>query len=317
MAHEHEMSGGATSGPPARVAHHFESAQQQFDAGKLGMWLFLSTEILLFGGLFCAYAVYRANHPEIFLYAHKYLDSTLGGINTCVLIFSSLTMAWSVRAAQLGQQKLLKALLAITLICGFGFLGIKAVEYSHKWQHGLKWGKQFNPTVLPDGTHVGGDHHGEDAAHSEGDDHAAADTSHEAGDTEHGEAAAASDETAEHGAAEAAASAPGGLVEKTTLEPPTAAPAGLAETAAGSHDGHAPVHQPSNVHIFFGIYFTMTGLHALHVIAGMVVIAWLLVRAVRGDFGPNYFTPVDLGGLYWHLVDLIWIFLFPLLYLIH
>ena len=91
------------------LAHHFDTPQQQFESGKLGMWLFLATEILLFGGLFCAYAVYRANHPEIFIYAHQFLDKTLGGINTIVLICSSLTMAWAVRAAQLGQRRLLVA----------------------------------------------------------------------------------------------------------------------------------------------------------------------------------------------------------------
>ena len=119
-AHEH----------PKFLAHHFETPLQQFEAGKLGLWLFLTTEILLFSGMFCAYSVYRHNHPEIFEYAHLWLDKILGGINTLVLIFSSFTMAWAVRAAQLGQRKLLIVLLSITLFCGFViFLGIKFVEY--------------------------------------------------------------------------------------------------------------------------------------------------------------------------------------------
>jgi cytochrome c oxidase subunit 3 len=221
------------------LQHHFDTPEQQFDAGKLGIWLFLATEILLFGGLFCAYAIYRGNHPEIFVYAHQFLDKVLGGTNTVILLASSLTMAWAVRAAQLGQRRLLIALLSLTLLGGFGFMGIKYVEYKAKWEHGL----------LP-GTHY--------APHDEG----------------AGSPAAESAPPAEHG------------------------------------------RRPSNVQIFFGIYFLMTGLHGLHVLAGMGVITWILVRSIQGHFGPAYFTPVDFVGLYWHLVDLIWIFLFPLLYLI-
>lgn len=237
------MSHAASAHDP-HLQHHFSTPSQQAEAGKLGMWLFLATEILLFSGLFCAYAVYRANHPEVFVYAHRFLDSTLGGVNTLVLIFSSFTMAWAVRAAQIGAQKALQVLLAVTLACGFVFLGIKYVEYHHKWKEGLLWGKRYAPSAQA-----------HDAARR--------------------------------------------------------VPAAAAEDAHG-----APV-EPRNVHIFFGIYFAMTGLHGLHVIAGMAVLGWLLLRARRGAFGPRYFTPVDLGGLYWHLVDLIWIYLFPLLYLIH
>jgi cytochrome c oxidase subunit III len=220
------------------------------------MWLFLVTEVLLFGGLFCAYAVYRANHPEIFLFAHTLLDKTLGAINTCVLLFSSFTMAWSVRAAMLGQRRLLIGLLAVTLLCGFGFLGIKGIEYEHKWKHGLLWGEKFDYAQL---------HYPAQGAQGQ----------HEVAD-------------------------------------------GLDQSALklDAH-GHPPQMIPRNVHIFFGIYFVMTGLHGLHVIAGMVMIGWLLRRAIRGDFGTKNYVAVDLGGLYWHLVDLIWIFLFPLLYLIH
>src|SRR5690606_28692556 len=98
------------------LAHHFDTPRQQMETGKLGMWVFLATEILMFGGLFCAYAVYRANNPDIFLYGHHFLDTKWGAINTVVLIASSFTMAWGVRAAQLGQQKLLVALLSLTLL---------------------------------------------------------------------------------------------------------------------------------------------------------------------------------------------------------
>ena len=229
-AHQHE----------AHLAHHFETRAQQTEAGKLGMWLFLGSEILLFSGLFCAYAVYRAAHPEVFVWADRFLDKTLGGINTLVLIFSSFTMAWAVRAAQLGARKALVRLLGITVACGAIFLGIKGIEYEQKWKEGLLWGTHYAPR--------------------------------------------------------------GEALEK--VPPEVAGPKGAAEAA------------PKNVHIFFGIYFLMTGLHALHVIAGMALLSIMLVRARRGDFSAAYYAPVDLSGLYWHLVDVVWIFLFPLLYLI-
>ena len=230
---------------PEFLAHHFDTPRQQFEAGKLGMWIFLVTEILLFSGLFCAYVVYRANHPEIFIYAHQFLDKNLGALNTAVLIFSSLTMAWAVRAAQLEQHRALVTLLSITLACGFIFLGVKAVEYQHKWHDGLLWASLYDPQ-----------HH----------------------------------DSSEH------------------------------EEAGHSAEAHAEgIHgiEPRNVGIFFSIYFMMTGLHGIHVIAGMAAITWVLLRARKRQFNRNYFGPVDYVGLYWHLVDLVWIYLFPLLYLIH
>jgi cytochrome c oxidase subunit 3 len=225
------------------LAHHFDSPAQQFEAGKLGLWIFLVTEVLLFGGLFCAYTVYRANHPEIFLYAHRFLDTTLGAINTCVLLLSSLTMAWGVRCAQLGQRRGLILCLLLTLLCASGFLGIKYVEYRHKWHDGLLWAGKYNPSQ---------NEPAEPPAHG-----------------------------------------------KAQIRTPT-------ENDARRHAG-----------IFFSIYFAMTGLHGLHVLGGMGAIGWILRRSIRGDFHALYFGPVDYVGLYWHLVDLIWIYLFPLLYLIH
>jgi cytochrome c oxidase subunit 3 len=263
--------------PPHRW-HHFESAEQQFDSGKLGMWLFLATEVLMFGGLFCAYTIYRGTHPDIFHFGHQFLDKKWGGINTIVLICSSLTMAWGVRAAQLGQKKLLVTMLSLTLACAGGFMAIKYVEYKAKIEHGLLWGKNYHPEV----------HAEHDAAGT----HAAA----PAGTPVTGEPRSWSTET----------------TESSTIAPGASAPRGLAtgRPAAPEHQ----VESPPNAHIFFGIYFAMTGLHGIHVLAGMIVITWLIV--VAGRFGPAYFTPVDLVGLYWHIVDLIWIFLFPLLYLI-
>ncbi len=202
------------------------------------MWVFLVTEILFFSGLFCVYAVYRSLHPEVFLYAHHWLDKGLGALNTVVLILSSFTMAWAVRNAQLGQKKGLMINLTLTLLFAGTFMGIKAYEYSQKFEHGTTWGQSFHP--------------------------------HEAafGETHDG----------------------------TVLEQKD---------------------MPQNTQMFFSIYFALTGLHGFHVLIGMGLIIWLLVRAAKGTFGPQYFTPVDIVGLYWHLVDLIWIFLFPLLYLIH
>src|SRR5262249_6811010 len=119
-------------------------------SGKLGVWLFLTTEVLLFSGLFCAYAVYRATHPQVFEFAHKYLDKTMGAINTLVLIFSSFTMAWAVRSAQLGEQKKLKILLTITILWGAAFMGVKYIEYKAKFEHGTLWGPKYAPTVAPE-----------------------------------------------------------------------------------------------------------------------------------------------------------------------
>ena len=310
---------------PSYLGHHYETPEQQFDSGKLGMWLFLATELLLFSGLFCAYSIYRAHHPEVFIYAHQFLDKKLGAINTVILITSSFTMAMGVRAAMLGQRKMTSIYLLLTLLGAFGFLGVKAVEYESKWKHGLLWGTHYQPA----------EHHEEEAAEDHGmTEGAAADASHQSegyvagSDAPHpalhdaAEGSAGSTPAQSqaivpgHGEATGTAEQPAGLqVERSTLPPPALSPVGLAkaQTSADHHDG--PV--PKNVHIFFGIYFLMTGLHGIHVIAGMIAIVWALIRNMRGHFSTEYSTPVDLVGLYWHLVDLVWIFLFPLLYLIH
>lgn len=253
------------------LAHHFDTPQHQFDSGKLGIWLFLVTEILFFSGLFCAYAIYRALHPEVFEYAHYYLDTTLGAINTCVLIISSVTAAWAVRNAQLKQTNALVMNIAITILCGFGFMGIKYVEYSHKIHDGLLPGTHYQPAhkawELPIYQEkFGGDGH---AGHA------------------------------------AAPDAAGAATE------PAAAPL---KKLNGPHEFNV---EPRNVHRFFSIYFCMTGLHGIHVLVGIGIWVWLLIRAKAGEFGPNYFGPIDYAALYWHIVDLIWIYLFPLLYLIH
>jgi cytochrome c oxidase subunit 3 len=206
----------------ATLQHHFSTHEQQFDAAKIGMWLFLVTEILLFGGLFAGYGLMQSVHPEAFVHAHHHLDRTLGLVNTVVLLTSSFTMVMAVHSAQTGNRKRLILFLVLTLALAAAFLGIKYVEYSHKFHDGL----------LPGRFYAGG----------------------------------------------------------------------------------GP--EPRGQAVFFAFYFMMTGLHGLHILGGMAVIGWVLRRAIRGDFSDRYYTPVDLAGLYWHLVDLIWIYLFPLLYLL-
>jgi len=302
----------AEHGHPPHLQHHFDTPEQQYDSGKLGMWLFLATEILLFGGLFCAYAVYRSNHPEIFAYAHTFLNKYLGATNTVILLASSLTMAWAVRAAQLGQRRLLVVLLGCTLLGGAGFMSIKYVEYKEKWEHGLLWGTRYSPGEHGVGAHEGAVAHDEGAAvHDEGTAEPPAGESAETGTPP---AATETAPGAGPGVLEVTGS--GLKVEQTSLPPAAAAPGGVARPAGTAFTGHEPGNEPRNVQIFFGIYFLMTGLHGIHVLIGMLLIGWILIKSARGAFGPQYFTPVDLVGLYWHLVDLIWIFLFPLLYLI-
>ena len=265
------------------LAHHFEDEDHQFDSGKLGIWAFLVTEVLFFSGLFCAYAIYRSMHPDVFHYAAQALDTKLGAINTSVLILSSLTAAWAVRNAQLGQKKALCLNLAITIACAFGFMGIKYLEYSHKIHLGIIPGntteqyldgafgepkaEQVAFVVPQEGEgeeqHAGDADHADDAAHAEGEDH------------DHAHATAPWEDDSVNG------------IQKQKLA------------------------------IFFGIYYCMTGLHGIHVLLGIVVLGWLLTRAMRGHFTPTYYGPIDFAALYWHLVDLIWIYLFPLLYLIN
>ncbi len=413
---------GAAHRPP-ELAEHFDTLPQQLDASRLGMWIFLATELLLFGGLFCVYAVLRARNPELFTYGHRYLDVGWGTINTVVLIFSSFTMAMAVWAAQTNQRRDLVLFLSLTLLGGADFLGIKVVEYAHKFHDNLVWGAAFyrsaesealrplevsavvdaaggegkvsgNGSAPPPSLHAGDPikgrelfrnscaachglrgegvpGQGKDMRHSEFirklDDagllafiqrgrlpNDALSTTGRLMPPRGGnpfltdanlldiiayvrevqEPPATGESAAEAGrdASAQAAAAPSVeparpaevFLEKSVLPSPAPAPAGLRpllEREAGSAaegpppDPRRDPHCPPNMHIFFGLYFCMTGLHALHVVAGLVLISWLLVRSLRGDFSSAYFTPVDLGGLYWHLVDVIWIFLFPLLYL--
>ena len=270
--HEH-----AHGDPEEHLAHHFDTSGQQFDAGKLGIWVFLVTEVLFFSGLFCFYALWRKNHPEIYLYAHHHLDTFWGAVNTGVLLFSSLTAAWAVRCAQLGKQKGLILMIVLTLLCAFGFMGVKTIEYGGKFGHGIGPGKFYNPH--PEHVVITANNYTEYLGHA--------------------------GEIAEERIRERENLAPDAEIDHDAI---------VAESIVVIEE-HEP--EPETVRTFFSIYFCMTGLHGIHVLAGIFVFIWILMRARRGDFGPKFYGPVDFTALYWHLVDLIWIYLFPLLYLIN
>lgn len=304
---------------PAHLAHHWDNPKQQFEAGKLGMWLFLATEVLLFGGLFCAYSVWRGNHPELFKYGSHYLNTTMGAINTAVLILSSLTMAWGVTAAQRNQIGVLKVCLVLTLMGAAGFLVIKYFEYTHKFHEGLFPGIKFyekpgetshmwiDPAAA---THAEGEH----AAEAPAAEHAAAAPTFEIETVAITPSVATALPPAEASTVKPAAAGPAGLASPDSIAEPKAE---IVRDRALAHvQPLQDPNRPHNVHMFFNIYYMMTGLHGIHVVIGMIVISWLLIKTFKGEFSSEYFTPVDLGGLYWHVVDLIWIFLFPLFYLI-
>ena len=331
---------------PPHLAHHYQTPAQQFESGKLGMWVFLATEILMFGGLFCAYAIFRGNHQDVFLYGYGALDKFWGATNTVVLLTSSLTMAWAVRAAQLGKQKLLLGMLIATFLGGVGFMCIKGAEYKAKWDHNLFPGSSnafyfendqpTHPEALAhaiafiDAKNTGGHAAPHEGGHGEvahGED--AGEAGHETAESDQ----ASHDEHAE-AATEPVVVIPAAFpapADVSQILPPPAPVAGVEDDIlemAGIKQIPNAQHtqlvfnsltgeEQQKVHLFFDIYFLMTGLHGLHVLIGMLVILWLILKARKGVFGKDYFTPVDVGGLYWHLVDLIWIFLFPLLYLIH
>lgn len=307
---EHDEHGDPIHDEHPNLAHHFDTPQQQFDAGKLGIWLFLVTEVLFFAGLFCAYTIYRAQHPEIFVYAHYYLDTNLGFLNTCVLIFSSLTAAWAVRCAQLGQTKKLLAAIGVTIVCAFGFLGVKYVEYSHKVHDGLMWGEHFDP-----GTEVW-QLETFKTKHPQAAELAAKIAAISEEETVPAKAEAAPDEVkSEEEAADTKLNRIHRLIGSASdeaVEPLVAA--GVLDASSLKNEG---LQRPQQAWVFFGIYFFMTGLHGIHVVAGILVWIWMFLRARTGVFNKDYFGPIDYSALYWHLVDLVWIYLFPLLYLIH
>jgi len=217
-AHGHGDQGGNP-----HLAHHFDSMATQNHASRLGMWLFLGTEVLLFAGLFLGYAVYRHFYHDTFKVASHHLNLVMGTVNTVVLITSSFTVALGYHAIKEGKVKACFNYLAFTILCAAAFLVIKYFEYAHKFHEGQLPGKFFTYT-------------------------------------------------------------------------------GFADSRGAN--------------IFYSVYFLATGLHAFHVIVGASILAWLMFRVRKGKYSPEHYVPVELGALYWHLVDLVWIFLFPLLYLI-
>ena len=322
---------------PDFLQHHWDNPVQQFEAGKLGMWLFLSTEILLFGGLFVAYSVWRANHPEIFAYGSQFLSTEWGAINTAVLLTSSLTMAMAVTYAARGKMKAVVLCLLLTLCGAGGFMAIKYVEYAHKFHEGFYPGMGFYSEPHASELWLPLD----ETAQAKRADRLA----HEAADSQ---AMLAADQVrAEMPAAPADAQpwnqptagyGPAGIVtdeelmdtiELSLFLPPSVLTNNEdipSEIAYAEHHeaGEIPTlphplqdpERPVNAQKFFTIYFLMTGLHGIHVVVGGILIIWLLLLTLRGRFSREYYTPIDLGGLYWHIVDVIWIFLFPLFYLI-
>lgn len=208
-------------GPELR--HHFEQPEQQFESATLGMWAFLVTEVMFFGGLFAAYTIYRAMYPDAFASTSQYMQVIVGAVNTAVLICSSLTMVLAVRAGQLGDRKGIILFLIATMILGAVFLGVKAYEYHHKWEEHLVPGFNWH-YEMPQYAH--------------------------------------------------------------------------------------------NAQILFFLYFVMTGMHAIHMIIGEGLLLTMVIMAARRRFSTRYYTPIEIVGLYWHFVDIVWIFLFPLLYLI-
>ena len=293
----------------AHLAHHFDTPEQQFTSAKLGMWIFLGTEILMFGGLFCAYSIYRHSHPLVFKFAAEaYLSTKWGAINTLILISSSFTMASGVRAAQLNQKKLLIICLALTLLGGAGFLGIKTIEYTAKWDEHVwvgAWNK-YNAdndasyaTLLPA--------------------QPATQPAIQIPPPIYSSTAIADDANSGVNVSQIKPRFDYPLSQTVQKLPPRI-PSGQSLSNEQQRDERYRQLSASDqwhVNTFFSCYFLMTGLHGIHVIVGMGVISWILLRALGNEFSAEYFTPVDLAGLYWHLVDLIWIFLFPLLYLIH
>lgn len=318
--------------------HHFHEAKQHFESGKMGVWLFLVTEILFFSGLFCAYVAYRAQHPEIFYWAHFYLDTFWGSVNTVVLILSSFTAAWAVRNAQLGQIKLLRTNIILTIGGALVFMCVKYVEYGHKFHDGLLPGRHFAPSHEVWETESFRHKHPEAAE-------AAKRISARLAERAQKKAASAQivdtiESTKTPVAAIPVSHHEGGEPEAVVLPPEDPAMAALPDdvwletqvrTLSGAErrplemagvirkpaDGPITFARPERAGIFFSIYFFMTGLHGVHVVIGIGLWIWMLVIASRRKFGASYFGPIDFTALYWHLVDLIWIYLFPLLYLIH
>lgn len=276
------------------------TAAAQEDSGKLGVWLFLGTILLVFGGLFCAYAAYRYNYPRAFAYAHQFVNRKPGVILTFILIASSFFMAWGVRCAQLGRRYPLILCLLVTLLGGVSAVWVRATEYRGQYQHHL-WIGAANRYHK--------DYNGDPAADEP---------------REPAEAPVAGDDAEVRRQGPADLDPLAGTLDEPKIKPSFNSavglmPAGAALEPVRRHLGYKDLDKAERAHIstFFSLYFLMNGLHTLFWLAGMGLITWILLRSIRRKFRADCFAPVDLVGLYWHLLTPIWFFVFPLLYLIH
>lgn len=267
------------------------------DSGTLGMWVFLAQEIMFFGGLFTAYLVMRTRYPMAFAAGSNHLDAFLGGLNTLVLIVSSLTMALTVYFAQKGNRNMQIILIVLTMIFGTMFLGIKGVEYTSKYEHGTVPVDGWNKVIKE------GQHKEETSLRLPFETIA-----HAAGGAEHIHANPRGDFRIEDKDIELIKIAEkGGFLTKSEK-------IGYYSDYSKREISREKI--KGKIRIFFWLYFVMTGLHGLHMIVGLGIMLWLLYKAWQSTYSAEYYSPVEVAGLYWHFVDIVWIFLFPLLYLL-
>ncbi len=306
------------------LSHQFEDLDQQNEAYVVGMWTFLVTEIMFFGALFLAYSVYRVLYTATYLDAHQFLSIPYGTLNTFVLLTSSLAMALAVHAAQIGRRKSVMNWLALTMILSFVFLGVKAIEYKSKFDELLFPGPTFNFEYAKEENAKHGGGHGGDHG----------------GRTEPGQSAGGHGGAAARGASSMMQTAPlqvrtgetGGEGERINprtvgisyAQPETGFigyPQAVTSASGVALGTTTPEQATKNIEsnraqLFFSLYFAMTGLHAVHIIIGILMMAtlWTLYHR-RSPIVVDY-MPTEMIGLYWHFVDIVWIFLFPLMYLI-
>jgi cytochrome c oxidase subunit 3 len=291
---------------PPGLQHQFEDMGQQQESDTLGMWMFLVQEIMFFGGLFTVYLVFRSKYPMAFAAGSNHLDVYWGAANTVVLIVSSLTMALAVHFAQLGKRNLQVILIILTMILGTVFLGVKAIEYTAKYNEGI---------VPVAGLNLRTEKELAESDASTGTPHAPVGRQdpNESLDTGVGEKGAG------HGEEHYVNTKGDFLWKDTSLVVQAQQGNYLTDSEKIGYFANGEISQTKfqdKVRIFFYIYFVMTGLHALHMIIGLAIMTWLLWKAWRGTFTAEYYAPVEISGLYWHFVDIVWIFLFPLLYLL-
>jgi cytochrome c oxidase subunit 3 len=284
---------------PPGLQHQFDDMKQQMDSVTIGMWAFLVQEIMFFGGLFTVYLVFRSRFPMAFAEASNHLDAFWGGLNTLVLIVSSLTMALAVFYAQKSNRNMQVIMIILTMFFGTVFLGVKAIEYTDKYNNGLipvaGWNKRTPPGGVP------------------------AETASFALPFETRASAAETSEKKPY--INPTGDFQWNYGNELVVQARTAGYLTEDEKVGYFVNGDPKNEIDANkfrdkVQIFYWIYFVMTGLHALHMIIGLGLMIWLLWKAWIGTFTAAYFAPVEISGLYWHFVDIVWIFLFPLLYLL-